>query len=146
MTLLESAPPPAFISFNAARAYQPELGLLLAVDAAHHIGRPLPAAALASVAPPGGLYQDVPSPGDVRVTLDYDLSAPLAAPRCGGALAGPRAALLGTVSPGRLSGGFSFAATFRAPAAARPAAARGQRAGHYATPPPGPQPRRQPRP
>ncbi|KIZ02133.1 hypothetical protein MNEG_5821 [Monoraphidium neglectum] len=75
------APPAAFIDFNTAREYQPNMGFFVAADGAHRVSRLLPAAALVTYAPPGSFYQDHPIVDDVKVTLDYDLTAPLAAPR-----------------------------------------------------------------
>jgi hypothetical protein len=65
-----SAPPPAaFIPFNTARPYHPDLGFFVAVDGAHRINRLLPTAALVGCAPPGGFYQDQPVVEDVKVRM-----------------------------------------------------------------------------
>jgi hypothetical protein len=51
------APPAAFIDFNTAREYQPNMGFFVAADGAHRVSRLLPAAALVTYAPPGSFYQ-----------------------------------------------------------------------------------------
>ncbi|KAF8058950.1 AGO1 [Scenedesmus sp. PABB004] len=69
-----------FINFNTASTYNPGLGFFVALDGAARLARLLPAAGLVSLSPPGSLYADTPVVDDVKVTLDFDLSAPLAAP------------------------------------------------------------------
>lgn len=49
-----------------AHEYLPEAGFDVAVDGALRLGRPLPAAAMASVSPPGAFYQDHPVRDDVK--------------------------------------------------------------------------------
>jgi hypothetical protein len=78
--LMPSAPP--LLNLNTALAYMPELGFLVAVDGAMRLSRPLPAACITSASPPGSLYADHPYADEgLRLTLDYDLDAPLCAPR-----------------------------------------------------------------
>ncbi|GLI63028.1 hypothetical protein VaNZ11_005888, partial [Volvox africanus] len=69
------------LPYNLSSAYYPDLGFCVAVDGALRLPRGLPAAAFTTFAPPGSFYQDSPLVDDVRVTLDYDLTAPLANPR-----------------------------------------------------------------
>ncbi|GFH14917.1 uncharacterized protein HaLaN_11055, partial [Haematococcus lacustris] len=57
------------------------VGLLVATDGALRLPRGLPAAALVTSSPPGAFYQDHPVVDDMKVTLEYDLGAPLASPR-----------------------------------------------------------------
>ncbi|EFJ52780.1 hypothetical protein VOLCADRAFT_86096 [Volvox carteri f. nagariensis] len=76
------------LPYNLASEYYPDLGFYVSVDGALRLPRNLPSAALTTFAPPGSFYQaryntkqmDSPLVDDVRVTLDYDMTAPLANP------------------------------------------------------------------
>ncbi|WIA19544.1 hypothetical protein OEZ85_004153 [Tetradesmus obliquus] len=71
----------SFINLNTGYEYSASLGFFVALDGAARLARLLPTAGLVSYSPPGSLYQDHPLVDDVKVTLDYDMDAPLAAPR-----------------------------------------------------------------
>eukprot|EP00882_Tetradesmus_deserticola_P034633 GHRQ01039816.1.p2 GENE.GHRQ01039816.1~~GHRQ01039816.1.p2 ORF type:complete len:121 (+),score=59.15 GHRQ01039816.1:802-1164(+) len=78
---VSSAATLSFINLNTGYEYSPGLGFFVALDGAARLARLLPTAGLVSYSPPGSLYQDHPLVDDVKVTLDYDMDAPLAAPR-----------------------------------------------------------------
>lgn len=69
------------LSYNLASEYFPDNGFYVAADGAMRLDRNLPAASLITFAPPGSFYLDNPIVDDMKATLDYDLTQPLANPR-----------------------------------------------------------------
>ena len=69
------------LNYNLASEYSADNGFYVAADGAMRLDRNLPAASLITFAPPGSFYLDNPIVDDMKATLDYDLTQPLANPR-----------------------------------------------------------------
>lgn len=106
LTCASPAAIPPLINLNTSRSYDPDLGLLVAVDGAARFARPLPTAAIVSAAPPGGLYQVRAAPAPARAAAG-GLGARASPPGCYGAT---RTAAATGGHQTRASGGESAAA------------------------------------